>query len=1078
MIMKRIFLIMCACLLAMLCTLSVAEEEQVAEQILDATGVKGGLVVHIGCGDGKLTTALRANDSYLVHGLDADADNIEKAREHIRSLGLYGKVSVDLLARDRLPYTDNLANLIVSEDLGEVPMDEVMRVLVPNGVAYIKKGQWTKTVKPWPEEMDEWTHYLHDATGNAVARDTLVGPPRHMQWVAKPFYCRSHEVDSSVSALVSASGRVFYILDEGLTGIMDERLPANWSLVARDAFNGVLLWKRPIPRWGWREWKRADLEGKDWTGLRGQRTRSPKVLPRRLVADGDRVYVTLGYEAPVTALEAATGEIVRDYEGTEAADEIVCSQGTMVICIRKTSGDEANRRSGEDTPEPIIAINAHTGEVLWRREEGRALPLSLAVGSSRGMGDFPHGDRVFFHNYTGIVCLDLRTGEDVWESPIEGARGNQWTAAATLVAHDGFVFFTDPRKLVALSAKTGRIVWTGPGGRGPGVSNPPDLFVADGLVWSGNSTDGHDPKTGQVKRTVDLQNLISPGHHFRCYRSKATERYLLWPKRGVEFIDLKSENHMRHDWLRAPCKLGIMPCNGLLYMPPHQCFCYPGVKLTGFNALASETGSRVESPSSSDTRLERGPAYDQIKNQKSKIENSHDWPMYRHDPKRSGSTTSEVPTDVDCLWQVDLGGRITQPVVVDGKIFIASVDAHSVSCLDAEEGDPLWSYTAGGRVDSPPTIYKGLVLFGSADGWVYCLRSSDGELVWRFRAAPEDRRVVAFEQLESAWPVHGSVLIKDDVAYFAAGRSSYLDGGIYLYGMDPETGWVLHRARVEGPYPDISKDIGRPFDMEGAFSDVLVTDGDFLYMQQVMFDSSLAEQEAPRITKMGDRKVGRHIFSTAGFLDDSWWDRTFWMYSQRWPGYYIANQAPKSGQLLVFDAETTYGVKCYTRRNRHSPMFFPGKEGYLLFADDNDNEPVLVDKTGEPRPVKWLPDVNEAIGHKLDGTAVDKDKGTGFTRAQPPKWSVWATVRIRAMVVADRTLFVAGPPDVLDPDDPMGAFEGRKGALLWAVSAKDGKKLAEYELDSPPVFDGMVAANGRLYLAIEGGKLLCFAESK
>jgi len=31
-----------------------------AKQILNATNVKGGLIVHIGCGDGKLTAALRA----------------------------------------------------------------------------------------------------------------------------------------------------------------------------------------------------------------------------------------------------------------------------------------------------------------------------------------------------------------------------------------------------------------------------------------------------------------------------------------------------------------------------------------------------------------------------------------------------------------------------------------------------------------------------------------------------------------------------------------------------------------------------------------------------------------------------------------------------------------------------------------------------------------------------------------------------------------------------------------------------------------------------------------------------------
>ena len=63
-----------------------------AQRILEATGVKGGLIVHLGCGDGTLTAALRANDRYLVHGLDTDAERAAKAREHIRSLGLYGPV--------------------------------------------------------------------------------------------------------------------------------------------------------------------------------------------------------------------------------------------------------------------------------------------------------------------------------------------------------------------------------------------------------------------------------------------------------------------------------------------------------------------------------------------------------------------------------------------------------------------------------------------------------------------------------------------------------------------------------------------------------------------------------------------------------------------------------------------------------------------------------------------------------------------------------------------------------------------------------------------------------------------------
>src|SRR3989304_3351502 len=130
-----------------------------ARTILDATGVKGGLIVHLGCGDGRLTAAFRAGESYLVHGLDPEATNVEKARAHLQTLGLYGPVSVDRLNSSRLPYAENVVNMVVGERLGGVPLDEVMRVLAPGGVACVLKGgRWTNVVKPRPAEIDEWTH--------------------------------------------------------------------------------------------------------------------------------------------------------------------------------------------------------------------------------------------------------------------------------------------------------------------------------------------------------------------------------------------------------------------------------------------------------------------------------------------------------------------------------------------------------------------------------------------------------------------------------------------------------------------------------------------------------------------------------------------------------------------------------------------------------------------------------------------------------------------------------------------------------------------------------------------------------
>ena len=80
------------------------------------------------------------------------------------------------------------------------------------------------------------------------------------------------------------------------------------------------------------------------------------------------------------------------------------------------------------------------------------------------------------------------------------------------------------------------------------------------------------------------------------------------------------------------------------------------------------------------------------------------------------------------------------------------------------------------------------------------------------------------------------------------------------------------------------------------------------------------------------------------------------------------------------------------------------------------------------------------------------------------------------MVSTKDVLFLAGPPDVVPQEDPYAAFEGKAGAKLWAVSTKDGIRLAEHELDSLPVFDGMSAAGRSLFIATQDGNVLCMEE--
>ena len=99
-----------------------------AREIIAASGIKGGLVVHVGSGDGSSITDFFLNDGFLVHGLYRGNVAVAQTRDHIRKKDLYGKVSVQSWDRDYLPYADNMVNLLIAEDLGDIPVDEVIRL--------------------------------------------------------------------------------------------------------------------------------------------------------------------------------------------------------------------------------------------------------------------------------------------------------------------------------------------------------------------------------------------------------------------------------------------------------------------------------------------------------------------------------------------------------------------------------------------------------------------------------------------------------------------------------------------------------------------------------------------------------------------------------------------------------------------------------------------------------------------------------------------------------------------------------------------------------------------------------------
>jgi outer membrane protein assembly factor BamB len=1065
-----------------------------ANDILELSGVKGGFIVHVNCGDGVLTEALRKNDSYMVHGLDRNMDNVSKARQYIASKGDYGAVSADRLMEGRLPYIDNMVNLIVAEDLGAIPMDEAMRVLTPKGALMIKTDKgWEKTVKPRPAEMDEWNQYLYNAGNNPVSKDLMISPIKHYQWVGSPLWGRHHDTTASLSALVSANGRIFYIMDEG--PLESVQLPAENYLVARDAFNGAVLWKRPIT-----EWQDHLFPLKS----------GPAYLPRRLVATGDRVYVTLGINAPLSELDAVTGEVLRTFPETEKTSEIILSDKTLFLVVGRP--DKTTKKfTSEKTYVWDRAEEART-DWAWSKDPGRIMALDIASGRAGWTKEYPVGPlslsadekSVYFYNGSNLIALDRNSGKEKWQSdPIQTKKYDTAYAPRLLVSDDVLVFSIgsqavfEPGSMIAVSANDGKKLWEAPQ-PSSGHYSPEDLFVINGLVWTGNTAwgqadgkyIGRDLHTGELVKEFPCDVDIY-WFHQRCYPSKATEKYIIPSRTGVEFVDLEQEHWNINHYTRGGCFYGVMPGNGLVYTPPNACACYMEAKLEGFNALGGAFESEPDlKKESENNRLEKGPAYDAAITDDSA---PGDWPTYRHDPKRSAYTSSEVPFDVESRWRLKLGGRLSSPVVAGNRIYVAQIDAHTVHAIDAAEGKVLWNYTTGGRVDSPPTIYQGRVLFGSADGYVYCLNSADGTLIWRFRAAPMDRRMMYLEQLESVWPVHGSVLVQDNKVYCVAGRTMFLDGGMRLLQLDPGTGEKLSEIVMDETDPNTGKNLQglvQSLDMPVGLSDILSSDGNYIYMRSQQFDLD------GNRTYIGVRDVrdqsgeGAHVFSPIGFLDDSDFYRSYMMYGKSvkggWGGWEVMAKVTPAGRLVVIDEDTVYG---YGRKQEFLSESIV--QEYQLYAAEMTGDRRSIEKiTSPPKPPinafdKGL--FNYAGDWKLrQGIPKDEQTAVRF------KWRIdKPSLRAKAMVLADKTLFIAGPPDVVDEEEAFFALDdaamrerlaqqsallrGKEGGLIWTVSAIDGKKVSEYKLDSLPVWDGLVAAAGKLYMTTMNGDVCCYS---
>lgn len=114
----------------------------------------------------------------------------------------------------------------------------------------------------------------------------------------------------------------------------------------------------------------------------------------------------------------------------------------------------------------VFALEAKTGKILWERKSGIDQKITTVCCGWLNRGLAMGEGKLFLGQLdTNVVALDMKTGKEVWKTPIEQWQNGYVVTSAPLY-YDGIVYsgisggeFGIRGRLTALDAATGKILW-------------------------------------------------------------------------------------------------------------------------------------------------------------------------------------------------------------------------------------------------------------------------------------------------------------------------------------------------------------------------------------------------------------------------------------------------------------------------------------------------------------------------------------------------------------------------------------------------------------------------------------------
>lgn len=405
------------------------------EHIIADSGIKKGYALVLDCGQGRLVYELAKRTELKIVGLEKDPSELAAARKNLATAGLLGsRVVVEPWDTELLP--DYFANLIVSDGMiltGETTgtSEEGWRILRPWGgtacLSFHRDGDvtWRKYVRGPLEGAGSWTQQYCDPQNTACSGDELVYGPLGVLWFGEPGPQGMVERHACAQSPVSMDGRLFMQGEE--------------EILAADAFNGTLLWKREIP-------------GAVRVKIKADSGNLVVIQNGLYVAAYDKCY----------RLDPETGKTIREYKVPPSSDgsprrwgyiSVVGNilYGSAAKAMREDYGAIVKRflengrwRHIEDVPEAYrdqykrYRAQYPEPEDLRRAAERSGYMYGSMTSFASG-GEFLQKNAVTKNLMTGdkVFAIDTETGELLWQ------REGQKIANITIAIGDGKIFYAD-----------------------------------------------------------------------------------------------------------------------------------------------------------------------------------------------------------------------------------------------------------------------------------------------------------------------------------------------------------------------------------------------------------------------------------------------------------------------------------------------------------------------------------------------------------------------------------------------------------------------------------------------------------